>query len=102
VPKREHTVNIITILLPTALMLLTAGTCIIGLSRDLVRLIIGLETLFLSGLVSLSVLYLIEPIQASELVFAYLAASVMETTLLIGVVYYLSRSGYRALVEESR
>ncbi len=94
--------NIITILLPTSLILLTAGTCIIGLSRDLVRLIIGLEALFLSGLVSLSALYILEPVHASILIFAYLAASVMETTLLIGLVYYLSRTGYRALVEESR
>lgn len=94
--------NIITILLPTSLILLSAGTCIVGLSRDLVRLIIGLETLFLSGLISLSVLYIIEPIQASTLIFAYLASSIMETTLLIGLVYYLSRIGHKTIVEESR
>jgi len=83
-------------------MLLSAGTCIVGLSRDLVRLIIGLESLFLSGLVALSALYLVEPIQASTLILAYLASSIMETTLLIGLVYYLSKVGYRTLVEESR
>ncbi len=92
--------NIAMILVTSSLILFSIGTSIISVSRDLVRLLIGMETMFLAGLLALSLLYLANPIKSSILAFAYIATSIMETTLMIGLIYYLARSGYSVIEEK--
>jgi len=93
-------VNIINILIALSFIVLSIGVGVVSVSRDLVRLLIGLEVLFLSGLTALVILYLTSPIRSSILTFTYIASSIMETTLMIGLLYYLARSGYRVIEEK--
>ena len=81
-----------------ALLLIALGAAIVSTTRDLVRLLIGLEVMFIGALISLVPLYTVCPLHACMIVLALVTAAVCETILFIAVVFRLVRLGYRASV----
>jgi len=81
----------ISAVIAAALMLIAAGCAIAASTRDLVRVLIGLEVMFLGAVISLVPLYQVMPDSACMITLSLFIAAVSETILLIAVLFRVAR-----------
>ncbi len=82
----------------SAVMLVAAGCAVAAATRDLVRVLIGLEVMFLGALLGLIPLYEVYPNTAGMLALSLFIASVSETVVLIALLFRVARVKRRVTV----
>ncbi len=87
-----------TLLIVTALVLIMTGAAIVAASNELIRVLLGMEVMFLGATVSLVLLYFRFPALSFSLLLVCLGAAVGETVIMIGIIYRMVKLGYRATV----
>ncbi len=85
-----------TMLIVLSLLLIVLGAGVAASSDELMRVLVGLEIMFLGAAASLLVLYAHYPILSFAMLLVCLGAAVAETVIVIGLIYRMTKLGYRA------
>ena len=85
-----------------AILTIAVGLAVVSTSRDLVRVLIGLEVLFIGALIGIIPLYYMNPNSAVMLTLSLFTAAVSETILYIAVLFKMSREWHRTEVSLNR
>ncbi|GEM_PF-4499667 len=89
------TMNFTTLII-TSLLLIVLGAGVAASSNELMRVLIGLEMMFLGAVMSILLLYLQYPVLSFAILLICLGTAVAETVIMIGLIYRMVRLGYRA------
>ncbi len=87
------------LVIPVVLILIALGILITVRSRDLVRLLIGLELVFSGALLSILLIASTYVIMAYALLIITVLVAVSETIFIIAIIYRLNRIKLRTTVE---
>ncbi len=85
-------------LIAVAIMLIIAGCAIVAATRDLVRVLIGLEVMFLGAILSLIPLSEVYPHTTCMLTLSLFIAAVSETVLMISILFRIARIRRRVTI----